>query len=324
MTENDNSTVLAAIRIRHRVLMAIREFFYERDYLEVETPYLMKSAPSDPYIEPLHVRVGNSGPYFLHTSPEVGMKMVLAGGAKRIFQICKVFRVEEFEEHHSVEFTMVEWYRPGTYLETMAETRDLVCTLGSIAGEEGAECVRHPWKTYELNALLIELTGFDALPLSYEDLKAAMSARGYRGLDSDDTWTDLFFRLLVQEVEPLMHEREKGPYFIIDWPVILTAMARRKDEHTAERFELYIDGLEIANGYTELLDPAEQRRRIARDNKMRTKQGKSVFSPDEGFLQALARIPGPVSGVSVGVDRLLMALLGRRRIADVLIDRFTI
>jgi elongation factor P--(R)-beta-lysine ligase len=324
MSENDRSTSLAAIRTRHRVLKAIREFFYERGYLEVETPYLLKAAPSEPYIEPLRVRIGDRGPYYLHTSPEVGMKIVLASGVERIFQICKVFRIEEFEEHHSVEFTMVEWYRPGTYLETMAETRDLVCAMGNVGGEEGAEYVRHPWKTYELKALLVELTGFDPLPLSREALKAAMKVRGYRGLGADDTWAELFFRLLVQEVEPRMGEREKGPYFIKDWPTALTAMARRKDEYTAERFELYMNGLEIANGYTELLDPHEQRRRIAHDNKTRTKLGKEVFPPDEEFLHALAHIPGPVSGVSVGVDRLLMALLGRKRIADVLVNRFTI
>jgi lysyl-tRNA synthetase class 2 len=324
MSENDSSARLTAIRTRHRVLMAMREFFYERGYIEVETPYLMKSAPSDPYVEPLRVRVGDLGPYYLHTSPEIGMKMALASGAERIFQVCKVFRVEELEEHHSVEFTMVEWYRPGTYLETMAETKDLVCAVGEVVGKEGVEYVRRPWKTYELKALLVELIGFDPLALSCEDLEAAMKARGYKGLDADDAWAELFFRLLVQEVEPRMDEREKGPYFITDWPVALTAMARRKDEHTAERFELYMDGLEIANGYTELLDPAEQGWRIAHDNDTRTKRGKDVFPPDDRFLQALACLSGPISGVSVGVDRLLMALLGRKRIADVLIDRFTI
>jgi elongation factor P--(R)-beta-lysine ligase len=324
MSENDRFASVTAIRMRHRLLRAMREFFYERGYLEVETPYLLKVAPSEPYIEPLRVRIADRGPYYLHTSPEVGMKIILASGVEKVFQICKVFRVEEFDEHHSVEFTMVEWYRPGTYLETMAETRDLVCAMGDVTGEEGAEYVRHPWKTYELKALLVELAGFDPLPLSCEALKAAMRARGHRGLGADATWAELFFRLLVQEVEPRMYEREKGPYFIKDWPTALTAMARRKDEHTAERFELYIKGLEIANGYTELLDPIEQRRRIAHDNETRTKLGKEVFPPDDGFLQALAHIRGPVSGVSVGVDRLLMALLGRKRIADVLVNRFTI
>jgi elongation factor P--(R)-beta-lysine ligase len=324
MSENDRSAGLAAIKTRHRVLKAMRDFFYERGYLEVETPYLLKAAPSEPYIEPLRVRIGGRGPYYLHTSPEIGMKSALASGVERIFQICKVFRVEEFEEHHSVEFTMVEWYRPGTYLETMAETRDLVCAMGEVAGKEGAEYVRYPWKTYELRVLLVELAGFDPLPLSCEALKAVMSSRGYRGLGADATWAELFFRLLVQQVEPRLVEREKGPYFIKDWPAALTAMARQKDEHTAERFELYMNGLEIANGYTELLDPIEQRQRIARDNETRTKLGKEVFPSDEGFLRALAHIPGPVSGVSVGVDRLLMALLGKKRIADILINRFTI
>ena len=290
----------------------------------METPYLMKSAPSDPYIEPLRVHVAAKGPYYLHTSPEVGMKKVLAGGVDRTFQICKVFRVEEFEEHHSVEFTMVEWYRPGTYLDTIEETRDLVCALAAALGGQGHDYVRRPWRTYELKDLIGEIAGFDPMPLRSDHLRSAMEARGFRGLGHDDTWADLFFRLLVQEVEPRMNEREKGPYFIKDWPIALTAMAKRKDEHTAERFELYMAGLEIANGYTELLDPVEQAERIERDNDIRRRLGKEVFPCDDGFLEALGQIAGPVSGVSVGIDRLLMVLLGKARIEDVLADRFVL
>jgi elongation factor P--(R)-beta-lysine ligase len=321
----DDGNVREVIETRHRVLKAIREFFYDRDYLEIETSYLMKSAPSDPYIEPLVVHVGDAGPYYLHTSPEIGMKTALSRGVRKIFQICKVFRVEEFEQHHSVEFTMVEWYRPGTYLDTMGETRELVHAVSDAVGSEaGLEYVRRPWQEHALRDLFVELTGFDPLPLSPAALRAAMEAAGFHGLNSDEPWADLFFRLLVQEVEPVMMERERGPYFIRDWPASLTAMAGRRDEHTAERFELYMKGLEIANGYTELLDPEEQKTRILADNEARRRLGKGVFAPDEHFLQALSRIPGPVSGVSVGVDRLLMALLGREEISDILTDRFTL
>ena len=114
------------VRERHAALRAAREFFYGRGYIEVETPALMRTAPPDPYIEPLEVYVGRSGPYYLHTSPEMGMKKLVALGHEKIFQICKVFRVEEFEEHHAIEFTMLEWYMGGTYLEAMEETTELV------------------------------------------------------------------------------------------------------------------------------------------------------------------------------------------------------
>lgn len=312
------------MQVRHRTLMAIRQFFYDRGYLEIETPYLMKTAPSDPFIEPVKVYVGHEGPYYLHTSPEIGMKKALACGAERIFQVCKVFRVEEFEEHHSIEFTMVEWYRPGTYRDTMDETRDLVRHVGEAAGAPGgiARYLRQPWRTYDVGRLFLEFTGFDPLALSADDLRAAMKERGLQCTGRDDNWADLFFRLLVQEVEPRLLQREGSPYFIMDWPAALTAMARRKDEFTAERFELYMNGLEIANGYSELLEPDEQRRRIRADNEIRRVEGKDVYPPDEAFLEALRAISGPVSGVSVGVDRLIMVLLGKERISEVLPDRF--
>ncbi len=318
-----SETTLTVATARHLLLRGIRKFFDERGYLEVETPYLMKGAPCDPYIEPLAVSIGGRGPYYLHTSPEMSMKRALARGMRKIFQICKVFRVEEFEEHHSIEFTMVEWYRPGTYLDTMEETKELIASMAGAGGmEEGLAYVRRPWKTYDLRSLLSELVGFDPVPLSKEDLERALRARGFHWEGSDGSWADLFFRLLVQEVEPRMEDREKNPYFIKDWPASLTAMARRKDEHTAERFELYMKGLEIANGYTELLDPEEQRRRLLRDNEARQRLGKQTFPLDEEFLRALGRIPGPVSGVSVGFDRLLMVLMNRKNISDVVIDRF--
>lgn len=312
------------ILARHLVLKAIRSFLYDRGYLEVETPYLANAAPSDPYIEPLTVFVGDSGPYYLHTSPEIGMKKVLAAGMGKIFQICKVFREEEFQEHHSVEFTMVEWYLSGTYLDAIGETRGLIQSVSRALGGEGSAYTEQPWNTYELGPLFLELTGINPLFLSREDLFSTMVGRCFQGLKPDDRWEDLFFKLLIQEVEPRMLEREGSPYFIKDWPASLTAMAKKKDEYSVERFELYMRGLEIANGYTELLDPAEQRTRVSADNEVRQALGKRSFPPDHGFFDALAGIRGPVAGVSVGVDRLLVILLGKERISEVLPDRFTL
>ena len=312
------------IRVRHLALKTIRGFFYERGYVEVETPYLMRTAPTDPYIEPLTVFVDAAGPLYLHTSPEMGMKKVLAAGMDRIFQVCKVFRVEEFEERHSTEFTMLEWYRPGTYAEAMEETRALVCSVDKALNGEGRVYTDGPWQTYELRELFLETTGIDPLPLGREDLFSRMSAQGFRGLGSDDAWEDLFFKLLVQEVEPRVQVRGKTPCFIKDWPASITAMARKKDQWTVERFELYMRGLEIANGYSELLDREEQRSRLIRDNEKRARLGKRTFPLDETFLDAVARISYPVAGVSIGVDRLLMALLDKESIGEVLLDRLTL
>jgi lysyl-tRNA synthetase class 2 len=322
-------TTAQAIRSRHLLLKAARDFFYERGYVEVETPYLARTAPTDPYIEPVKAFVGDSGPFCLHTSPEMAMKKALASGLDRIFEICKVFRVEEFEEHHSVEFTMLEWYAPGTYEDAMEETQSLVRSLDvAVNGEERARYTGTAWKTYRLTDLFVEIVGFDPLPLSREELFATMASHGFQGLRGDDTWEDLFFKLLVQEIEPRLNERETGPYFIKDWPASLTAMAKKKHDNPAsfevERFELYMRGLEIANGYSELLDADEQKNRMVRDNEERIILGKLPFTLDEAFLAALGRISGPVAGVSIGIDRLLMALLAEKGIAAVLPDRLTL
>jgi lysyl-tRNA synthetase class 2 len=312
------------VRERHLLLRVIRDFFDRRGYFEVETPYLNRTAPPDPYIEPLRVFVGGAGPYYLHTSPEIGMKKLIARGHGKIFQVCKAFRVEELEEHHSVEFTMLEWYMPGTYVEAMAETADLVREAERSLGAAGAAVKSGPWPAYAIGDLFIEAVGFDPLPLDRASLFASMEGRGFRGLSASDAWEDLFFRCFVQEVEPLIRKKGEGPFFVKDWPASLTAMARKKDDRTAERFELYMGGLEIANGYTELLDAKEQLERIARDNAERKRLGRETFHPDGAFLDALDSIRGPVAGVSVGVDRLQMALCGKKSIGDVLPDRLTL
>ncbi len=308
--------------MRHTALKAIREFFYRRGYLEVETPHLTKTPPPDPYIDPLAVYVGPAGPYYLHTSPEMGMKKLLADGHRRIFQICKVFRVEEFEEHHSIEFTMLEWYMDGTYREAMDETAEVVRFVGAELGAAEELCPSRDWRVYTLSDLFLEIAGFDPLPLNRDELLAKMRERHFGGLADDDTWEDLFFKLLIQEIEPKMGGLGTQPYFIKDWPASLTAMAKKKDAHTVERFELYMRGLEIANGYTELLDAGEQKKRFERDVTARARLGKPSFALDQAFLDALDALSGPVAGVSIGVDRLLMALSGKDRIDDVLSDRF--
>jgi elongation factor P--(R)-beta-lysine ligase len=305
---------------RHLLLKAIRTFFYELGYIEVETPCLMQTAPPDPYIEPLRVSIDGKRSGYLHTSPEMGMKQLLGKGQQRIFQICRAFRVEEFEEHHNVEFTMLEWYRPGTYLDAMEETEHLVRFAADALCSQEQTFSGAAWKVLEVGEVFHQIVGFNPLPLSRRDLASRMEEMGFQGIREDDTWEDLFFKLLVQEIEPKMEE--KGPYFLKDWPASLTAMAKRKDEHRVERFELYINGLEIANGYTELLDPQEQRQRLTKDNEGRAAQGKPTLAVDEAFLRSLARIAGPVAGVSIGVDRLLMVLTGKKLIGEVLPLRF--
>jgi elongation factor P--(R)-beta-lysine ligase len=308
------------LRARHDLLRAIREFFYDRDYLEVGTPSLLRTSPPDPHIDPLKVYVGEKGPFYLHTSPEVHMKRLLPHGQDRIFQICNVFRVEELEEIHSAEFTMLEWYREGTYEEAMDEVQELTAWVAGRLKPEGIGRFEPPFAVYELDRLFLDKTGIDPLTLNREALFSAMEERGFAGIDEKDGWEELFFKLLIQEVEGAV--AEEAPYFIKDWPRLISTMAKGKTNHKVERFEFYVDGVEIANGYTELLDAEEQRARFARDNEERVRLGKETFHTDESFLEALARLKGPYAGVALGVDRLLMKVLGLCRIDEVTVNRF--
>ncbi len=309
-----------AVKARHEVVKAIRAFFYRRGFLEVETAYLMRYTAPDAHIEPLRAFVADQGPFFLHTSPEIGMKNLLVNGYEKIFQICKVFRVEELEELHSTEFTMLEWYMPGTYKDAMVDTERLVKSLVEGLEIPGQSYLTRPWKHYNLAELCLEKTGINPISLDRHSLFEAMRDKQIFRVRSDESWEDLFFKLFLQEVEPGIEE--EAPCFIQDWPVNLSSMARRKDAQTVERFELYVKGLEIANGYTELLDAEEQHVRFLRENEKRRRLGKEPLPIDTDFLAGLSGLRGPLTGVSVGVDRLLMVLFDKRAIADVLNGRF--
>ena len=309
-----------ALRARHEVLKAIRAFFYSRGFLEVETAYLMRCPGPDAHIEPLRVFVADQGPFFLHTSPEIGMKKLLIEGQERIFQICKVFRVEELEEVHSTEFTMLEWYMPGTYKDAMAHTETLVKSLFESLGTSDQTYFKGPWKRYNLAELCFEKTGINPIILDRQSLFEAVRDKRIFDVRSHEGWDDLFFKLFIQEVEPRINT--DAPFFIQDWPLNLSSMAKRKDAQTVERFELYIKGLEIANGYTELLDAEEQHARFLQENEKRCRLGKEPLPVDMEFLAGLSRVHGSFAGVSVGVDRLLMVLLGKQAIGDVLHGRF--
>jgi elongation factor P--(R)-beta-lysine ligase len=308
---------------RHQLLRGIRQFFYDREYIEVETANLMRMPAPDPHIDPLEAFMGGRGPYFLHTSPEMGMKKLLPAGHKKIFQICKVYRVEEHEEIHNTEFTMLEWYREGTYVEVMNETNELVSSVaGVLLGEEG-RVYQGAFKSYELETLFQEKTGVNPFGLGRDKLFEEMKKKGFPGINDGDALSDLFFKLFIQHIEGTIGRDE--PCFIVDWPALISTMAKAKDSNPAkvERFELYMRGLEIANGYTELLDPQAQRKRFLDDNRERERLGKTTFAIDEEFLMSLGQLTGTYAGVSIGVDRLLMALLNVDTIDTVLPGRFS-
>lgn len=312
------------LRARHKLLRATRDFFYERGYIEVETPNLMATAPPDPHIDPLDVFVAGKGPFFLHTSPELGMKKLLRTGQKRIFQICKVWRLEDHQELHNTEFTMAEWYREGSYLDAMEETGDLVEFITGKLLDRVPDRFMKPYPVHELNKLFSEIMGFDPFRLDRDEFFSTLRQKGFLGIDNEDDWNSLFFKALIQEIERSVSD--KKPYIIAGWPGSISTMAKKRDDNdrAVERFELYVDGLEIANGYSELTDAKQQRERFLQDNMQREKLGKGTFAIDEAFLDILATIDYPCTGVSVGLDRLLMAVLGKKTIGEVMVDRLII
>lgn len=303
------------LHARHKLLRVIRDFFYSNSYIEVETPNLMKTAPPDPYIDPLELFVEGRGPFYMHTSPEIHMKKLLRHDVERIFQICKVYRVEEFEEVHNVEFTMLECYRKGTYEDAMEETERLVKRC--FTGEEQA--FSDKFKVFDLEELVHEATGINPFVLERDEFYNALMKIHFSGIDKKDDWNNLFFKLFIQEVEKTLPLDR--PYFIKDWPLSISTMAKGKGAGKVERFELYMDGLEIANGYTELLNPVEQKARFVSDNIERERLGKKTFEIDEGFVESLSSLEGTYTGVSLGIDRLLMVIMGKKTIDEVLVDR---
>ncbi|PLW84264.1 EF-P lysine aminoacylase GenX [Kineobactrum sediminis] len=302
----------ALLRQRAGLLALIREFFAERGVLEVETPLLCRSGITDPAIEPLQVcsgrSIGADGRY-LQTSPEYAMKRLLAAGSGSIYQVCKAFRDGEAGARHNPEFTLLEWYRPGLdHHQLMVEVADLVChCLGP-----------RPWQALSYRDLFLESLDIDPFSASVDTLCGI--ARGHfdvGNLEGDrDLWLDL---LLTHAVEPWLAGR--GICFVYDYPASQAALARiveRDGYWVAERFELYVDGLELANGYHELGDEREQRARFEADNRLRRQRGLATRPLDEQLLAALAAGLPACSGVALGMDRLLLCASGESDIRRVL------
>ncbi|MCS7280571.1 MAG: EF-P lysine aminoacylase EpmA [Desulfobacterota bacterium] len=302
--------------IRQYLLRKMREFFLERGYIEVETPYLVRSVPPDPHIDPVCVYISGKGPYYLHTSPEIHMKKLLSKGLRRIFQICRVFRVESVDSLHRIEFTMLEWYRDGTYMDTLKEAEDLVLFLSSSLHEEFSIKKRFfsPFSVLEMEALFLERVGINPFEFDRTSLFRVLKERGFLTVREEDTWDEMFFKVFFEKIEP--HIDKSVPYFLVGWPLATSSMAKERNGR-AERFELYIDGIEIANGYSELLDPEEQRKRFEKDNELRKYLGKDEIPIDEDFISSLSRIPIDCSGVALGIERLIMVLTGERTIDSV-------
>ncbi|MHB1013130.1 MAG: EF-P lysine aminoacylase EpmA [Desulfobacteria bacterium] len=312
-----------ALRARARVLQRIRAFFLERAFLEVDPPIAQAYPNIDPNIFPVKIAdpAGNASRFYLHTSPELAMKKLLAAGSGNIFFLGKVFRDREGSPLHSPEFTLLEWYRVDEDTDAvMGDVEELVRTLArTIDGGKVVRCkgreipVNGPWPRWELDDAFRELLG---VRMSEEKaLRDALERKGMRP-GTDESWEDLFFRACIDVVEPALADR--GACFLTGYPASLGAMARRRPgrPEVSERFEGFVAGVELVNGYEELTDPAEQETRLlALTDRHRRSTGETLPA-DPGFLDALRRGLPPCAGAALGVDRLVMLLLGKDDIAD--------
>jgi lysyl-tRNA synthetase class 2 len=300
-----------ALAHRAQLLAKTREFFVSRGVLEVETPILSAGGITDPQIESMTTRVvGARGPLYLSTSPEYAMKRLLAAGSGDIFQICKAFRDGEFGRWHNPEFTLLEWYRLGfDDAALMDEVDELVRAL-LLPGRRLAAAERLSYA-----AALAQHAGVDVHASSDAELNAAAAAHGIvceATLDRDAR-LDLLMGIVVGP--KLGRDR---PTFICDYPASQAALARLKpgSPAVAARFELYLDGLELANGFHELASEPEQRHRFAADLATRRARAQAEPHLDERLLAALAAGLPDCAGVALGFDRLTALALGAGGLAD--------
>tara|TARA_B100000965_G_scaffold216738_2_gene181377 strand:- start:2515 stop:3477 length:963 start_codon:yes stop_codon:yes gene_type:complete len=306
------SATIDALRRRAGIINRIREFFAERGVLEVDTPSLSHAAVSDPFLHPFATEYvpeggGQAAMLYLHTSPEYPMKRLLAAGSGAIWQLCKVYRNGEIGRRHNPEFSMLEWYRPGfDHHQLMDEVDALVRAV--LAGESARRV------TYA--AVFAEHTGLDIHQCSDADLQSLAAARcGFQGELSRDGYLNLLFS---ECVEP----RLQAPTMVYAFPASQAALARvvEGDDRvpSAARFEMFVKGMELANGYFELTDADEQLRRFEADQAQREALGIAALPIDIPLVDALRSGMPSCAGVALGVDRLVMLALGASTIGEVI------
>jgi elongation factor P--(R)-beta-lysine ligase len=280
---------VVGLRARAVVLGSLRTWFATHGYLEVPTPVRVPS----PAMEEHLFAIGADGSW-LRTSPEFALKRVVSAGLPRIYEIGPCFRGRESGPWHGTEFTMLEWYRAGANTwDVMDEVESLIDYAGRALGVDPPQA----WRRVSVRRLYQEVLGIDLAQAAASDLS-----------DVDEGWDDAFFRRWVQEVEPTL----SAPTMVFDWPASQAALANIRTDGEwpiADRFEVFLGGVELANAFGELVDSAEQRQRFMRANASRMADGETPHPVDDAFIDAVGRMP-KTSGIAMGVDRLVAALVG--------------
>jgi EF-P lysine aminoacylase GenX len=306
------------LKLRAQVLQYTRRFFDERDFLSVDTPTFMTTPDLTPALAsfetPYRNDTGHTQPFYLQTSPEHYMKRLVAAGCERIYQICRFYRNGERYDTHHPEFTGLEWYEAyADYHQVMKTTEEYMSSLAVALNQEmrilyqdNAIDLSPPWPRQTVREIMLAYTKIDLNKCQAVDTFFDQATRlGYE-VRNDDSWDDLFHRIFFQAVEPELPSDR--PIFLTEYPAQLPSLARYvpDDERYVERFELYIGGLELANAFTELTDPAEQRRRFEADRKLKQDVEGYDGGIDEALLAALDYGMPPTGGIALGLDRLIM------------------
>lgn len=312
------SATLELLQLRATLLARVRAYFSRHGVLEVDTPALSRAAATDPALLSFQTRYHGPGAaagesLYLHTSPEFPMKRLLAAGSGSIYQICKVFRDGECGSRHNPEFTLLEWYRTGfDHTDLMDDVEQLLVEV--LAGIAPVAAVHH-WTYREL---FLELAAIDPFTTTVPELQALLASRHKLvpvGMPNAlDAWLDL---AMTHVIEPRLGA---GMVFVRDYPASQAALARLRPGHppVASRFEVYLNGLELANGFHELANAAEQQRRFEQEVAQRLDRDGQAVPMDHRLLAALTAGLPDCAGVALGLDRLLMVASGARCLQDVL------
>ena len=308
------------LKRRAKILAGIRTFFDSRGFIEVETPVRIAAPAPEvnidcPEVPPSRIHGGETS--YLRASPELQMKKLLAAGMDRIYQIGPCFRDGEKGSRHNPEFTMIEWYRKdATYLEILEDTKRLYSFLSEICGDRPFMDGRgdRPFEGGRGDRPFVENGKFDGENLVFKEITVRDAYLSWAGWDPWADWNqDRFDFDMATKIEPAL--RSLGLVFLMDYPPQAASLAKIRGD-VAERWEFYSDGMELANCFTELCDPVEQRRRFLESKEERRRIGESDYPIDEGFLAVLGDMKS-AAGVALGVDRLVMKLVSADEITHV-------
>lgn len=326
----DNPRLKNIYETRLQILRLIRKFFWSENFVEAETPIALRLPGQEPYLNPMPVDFLDphleSHRFYLRTSPEYALKKLLATGYEKVFEIGKCFRNEEsFGGNHNPEFTMIEWYRaPGTYLDFMDDAEKLFKYIG-----EKLSITQLKYKEYEIDLMLpwqrisvkdlwqkyISVNLDNYLELS--PMRKLVVDLGYQ-VNDDDQYEDLFYKIFLNKIESKLGI--ETPTFVYDYPAQMCSLSKKceQDLRYAQRAELYVGGLELANGFGELVDAVAQQDNLENDRALRESLNRPVWGVDKDFIDALASGIKPAGGIALGVDRMVLLFTGARDINEVI------